>query len=63
MMQDLCSLRGVPGQIDLSLNSIVPHIHALLALAEACKQVKVGPDFIGLQLTELFKSVPYCFQV
>ena len=62
-MQDLCSLKGVPGQIDLSLYSVVPLIHAFVALAEACKEVTVSHDFIGLWLAELFKSVPYCFQV
>ena len=59
-MQDLGSPRGVPGQIDLSLYSIVPLIHAVVALVEACEQVIVGPYFIGLWLAELFKSVPYC---
>ena len=62
-MQDLSSVRGLPGQIDLSLYNIVPFIHALVDLVEACQQVKVGPDFIGLWLAELLKSIPYGIQV
>ena len=46
MMQDLSSLRGVLGQIDLSLYSIVLLIHILVALLEACQQVNLGPYFI-----------------
>ena len=63
MMQDLGSLRRVLGQIGLALHSVLVLIHTLVALLEACQQTKVGPNFIGLQLAEFFKSVPYFIQV
>ena len=61
-MQDTCSFWWVFGKTHLCLYNIVPLIYTTIALSEACKQVKSGPNFIGLWLAKIFILGPYCIQ-
>ena len=59
-MQDTCCFWWVLGKRPLCLYSIVPLIYRMIALSEACKQVKSGPYFIGLWLAKIFILGPNC---
>ena len=61
-MKYLGSLKGVLSQINLCLDSIVPFIHWLVSLLEACEKIKPSPHFIWSWLAELFKLLPNCNQ-
>ena len=61
-MQDSCSFWWVLGKGHLGLYSIVPLIHRMTALSEACQQVKSSSHLIGLGLAEIFKLGAYNIQ-
>ena len=43
----------------MGLYSIVPLIHRMIVLFEACQQVKFSSHLIGLWFAEIFKLGPY----
>ena len=55
--------QGVHSQGNLGLDSIIPLIHWLVSLPEACEKIKPSPHFIWLWLAELFKRLPKLYQV
>ena len=50
----ILAVSGVLSQSNLGLDRIIPLIHWLVSLQEACEKIKPSPHFIWLRLEELF---------